>query len=95
MRGKITADMAEAQSQMEGQLGLMLEHLDTATKPLLDEAERIKRRARGAGGARSRARRAPGGVETPPSNRGVRSQTKPPAKTKKTTRTTRGNHGPV
>jgi hypothetical protein len=93
LRGSITADIAEAQAQMEGQLGLMLETFDGAAQPLLDEAERIKRRSRGAGGAR-RASGAPAGAPTPMSNRGVWTTDKPPAKTRKTTRR-RGKNGPV
>lgn len=78
MKGRLAADMEQAQGKVEAQLGLALEHFDAFTKPLLDEAEAVKRRAR----RRPRATRqgvtgrapgaAPGVVPTPLSNRGVR-----------------------
>jgi hypothetical protein len=86
-KGSMVADLARAQETVERQLGLSLEAMDVATKPLLDEAERVKRRSRRAVLARD-ARGAGEGVATPLSNRGVRSTTKQ-AKT-------RGkNHGPI
>jgi hypothetical protein len=78
-RKETTAGLNEAQRKIEKQLGLVLETVDEATAPILQEAERIARRkARGstgggrvAGGAgMARATRA---RVTPPSNRGVRS----------------------
>lgn len=71
MRGKLTTDMGEAQSQLEGQLGLVLETFEGATGSLLAEMESIKRRARRGRGAGTAG--APSKRSTPPSNRGVRS----------------------
>ena len=80
VKGATAGDLREAHERLEGQLGLMLETLDDATAPLLEEAERIKRRGRkGSPGGQARAARqaAPAagrsGVSTPISNRGVRS----------------------
>ena len=80
VKGATAGDQREAHERLEGQLGLMLETLDDATAPLLEEAERIKRRGRkGSPGGQARAARqaAPAagrsGVSTPISNRGVRS----------------------
>lgn len=89
MRGKLAADMAQAQGQVESQLGLALESFDKWTGHLLEEVEQVKRRARGAGGSRrpARATRVP---PTPPSNRGVRSPTATTTKKAKRGRNTEG-----
>lgn len=71
--------MDNAQSLIESQLGLVLDMFDTSTAPLLQEAERVARRA-GRRGDATGARAATHGVMTPPSNRGVRSD---PKQTKK------------
>lgn len=86
-KASITADMVagleEAQTKLEGQLGLTFDTWDAAAKPLLEHAEKVTRRARAAGGPRA-AGGSGGAVPTPPSNRGVRST---PKTTKKSTRT--------
>ena len=77
------AGLDRAQAKIEEQLGLVLHNMDEGSRPLLEQAESIRRRARrapssAAGGAplagippaREGARR---GVPTPISNRGVRS----------------------
>ena len=46
MKGKLVADMEEAQTKMEGALGLVLDGFDVYTESLLDEAEAVTRRAR-------------------------------------------------
>jgi hypothetical protein len=74
-RDSLVSDLAAAQSKIEGQLGLSLEAMDEATLPLLDEAEKVKRRARRKGShsvGKAPARK----VATPLSNRGVRSDKK-------------------
>ena len=77
---ELTESLERAQARLEAQLGLALEEMDEATRPLLDAAERVPRR--GARRAPKPAPRAPRrGAKTPPSNRGVRSdlrQTKQP-----------------
>lgn len=78
-RGSIGADLKRAQEQLEGQLGFMLDTVDDATMPILEEVERVRRRAARAG-LRSGPERAAKGDSTPLSNRGVRSTT---PKTKK------------
>lgn len=69
---KLVADLAEAHSRVEVQLGLALADADAITDGLLAEAEKVQRR-----GARrtTRMRGASGSpaVSTPISNRGVRS----------------------
>lgn len=87
IRGQAVEDLGEAQARLEAQLGLALETWDEVARPILDEAEKVQRRAprRGAGGARGAG--APGarsGARTPPSNRGVRTT---PKQTKKSTPT--------
>ena len=76
MRGKLADDMEQAQTKMEGALGMVLEGFDQFTGSLLDEAEAVTRRARRKGAA-SGARAPAGGLgaaaPTPISNRGVRS----------------------
>jgi hypothetical protein len=71
-----------AQQQLEQQLGLSLEVFDTATAPILDEAERVVRR-RAKSVRRLAGARSDGGGATPMSNRGVRLTT---TKAKKSTR---------
>ena len=46
MRGKLVADMEDAQSKMEGAFGIAMEGFDQLTGSLLDEAEAVTRRAR-------------------------------------------------
>lgn len=87
--GQVKRDLEAAQTRVERQLGLILEDFADVTRPILDQAEGIRRRARrGAAGRAgeslrptSGARRtAPKGSATPLSNRGVRydqSTTKP------------------
>ena len=74
-RGKLADDMEQAQTKMEGALGMVLEGFDQFTGSLLDEAEAVTRRARRKGAA-SGARAPAGGLgaaaPTPISNRGVR-----------------------
>ena len=84
MKGRMAADMEQAQGRMEQQLGLVLDDFNTVTGTLLEEAEAIKRRARRAPGVGPSLRRASAGraplrsEATPLSNRGVRStKTKP------------------
>lgn len=88
MRGKLADDMEQAQSKMEGALGVVLEGFDQFTGSLLDEAEVVTRRARRKGAA-SGARAPSGGLgaaaPTPLSNRGVRSDPKPSETQAKTT----------
>ena len=75
IRGKLADDMEQAQTKMEGALGMALEGFDQFTGSLLDEAEAVTRRARRQGAA-SGARAPAGGLgaaaPTPISNRGVR-----------------------
>ena len=83
VKGATAGDLREAHERLEGQLGLMLDTLDDAARPLLDEAERIQRRGRKAAPATGQARAARSksappvagrsGHSTPISNRGVRS----------------------
>ena len=79
MRGKLADDMEQAQTKMEGALGMVLEGFDQFTGSLLDEAEAVTRRARRKGAA-SGARAPAGGLgaaaPTPISNRGVRYDSK-------------------
>lgn len=73
------AGLERAQSKIEQQLGLVLETMDDSARPLLEQAEAIRRRARRQPKARERSGgRAAGGapVPTPLSNRGVRSDHK-------------------
>ena len=65
-----------AQLKVETLLGLALGAMDDLSKPLLDSAEKIKRRkvsGRAGKGAPAIGGRAPARAVTPPSNRGVRS----------------------
>ena len=61
MRGKLADDMEQAQTKMEGALGMALEGFDQFTGSLLDEAEAVTRRARRQGAA-SGARAPAGGL---------------------------------
>jgi hypothetical protein len=64
-----------AQSHIENQLGLMLDWMDESSRPLLEHAEKVKRRARRQAQEQpQRGGRATGGAgaSTPISNRGVR-----------------------
>lgn len=84
---KSVQGLDDAQRRIEAQLSLAIEDFDNGTAPLLDELEKVQRRARkgvplaGKGsahvavpsGAKSVARKA---VSTPLSNRGVRSAQK-------------------
>jgi len=79
MKGRLVADMEEAQTKMEGALGIAMEGFDLFTGSLLDEAELVTRRARSERGAtRQRGARIAAGAAapTPISNRGVRSDPK-------------------
>lgn len=60
-----------AQSQIENQLGLMLEWMDESSRPLLEHAEKVKRRTRRQAHEQGREAVA-AGASTPISNRGVR-----------------------
>lgn len=92
IRGKVSQDIAEAQQRVELQLGLVLDDFDQTTAPLLDEVERIARRARKVpDGSRRQAQRGGGrqapnahvsASSTPLSNRGVRSDPKKAKKPK-------------
>jgi hypothetical protein len=62
MKGRLAADMEQAQGKVEAQLGIALEHFDAFTKPLLDEAEAIKRRARRGAVARPESAQAGAGA---------------------------------
>ena len=75
MRGRLVADMEHSQAKLERQLGLAMDTMNDVTRPLLDEAEAIKRRARRGGQAKRPAGTQSAGV-TPLSNRGVRSTVK-------------------
>lgn len=92
LRQSMVAELDAAQTKLESQLGLALEIMDTSFKPILEVGEAVQRRAAGAGGPRSRGGLAPAArLATPPSNRGVRSNTKPT----KTSAKKVVNHGPV
>ena len=77
LRGKVAADMGNAQARVERQLGLILEDFDETTKPLLVDSEKSTRRG-GRTTTESEARRRAGSApaSTPLSNRGVRSDPK-------------------
>lgn len=72
--GQVKRDLEAAQIRVERQLGLILEDFGDVTRPILDQAEGIRRRARSgaARDARAPSRRASGAAPTPLSNRGVR-----------------------
>lgn len=79
-RENISSDMSEgleaAQKKLENQLGFTLELFDSSTKPILVEAEKVKRRARRIEGSGASSEARPARSLTPPSNRGVRSKTR-------------------
>lgn len=82
---EMVGGMERAQAKLEKQLGLALETMDEGFRPILEEAEKVRRRAAGAGGSRLRGapgRKAVAGTPTPISNRGVTPSTraKKPAK---------------
>ncbi len=60
--GEIVQGLQRAQERLEGQLGLLMGDVDEDFRPLLDQAEKVKRRSRGGGGAR-RARAAAASAE--------------------------------
>jgi hypothetical protein len=64
--------LSNAQDKMEAQLGLVLEIMDDGTRPLIDQAEEVRRRGRKSGPGRGTIA-ATAGAPTPISNRGVRS----------------------
>ena len=70
--------LERAQTKMEKQLGLMLELMDDSVRPLIDHAEKVRRRARRPAPERELVSdQAPAGAcSTPLSNRGVRSDPK-------------------
>ena len=74
----LAKDMAgsldRAQSRIEAQFGLALEHMDEGFRPILEAAEEVQRRKAGAGGPRpagGAATDSPPPAPTPMSNRGV------------------------
>lgn len=71
---KVKTDLEAAQTRIEHQLGLVLDDFDLSTRPILDKAEGIKRRARSAdkANASATAGRGTGSDFAPASNRGVR-----------------------
>lgn len=71
MRGRLVADMEDAQTKMEGALGIAMEGFDLFTGSLLDEAEAVTRRARRGPASRGGIGRG-AAAPTPISNRGVR-----------------------
>jgi hypothetical protein len=70
LKTEAATSLVAAHSQIERQLGLALEAMDEGVKPLLDEAEKVRRRTAGPTKRRSRARGSDG-LPTPMSNRGV------------------------
>lgn len=83
VRGRALANLEEAHGRVDAQLELVIDEFDSMTGTLLDEVEAVARRGRKEPRARaeSAASALPAGSAgrrpTPPSNRGVRSQTKP------------------
>ena len=71
IRGRIAGDLDEAQRKLEGALSMAQEGFDLFTKPLLEEAEAVGRRARQGHAKAGRGGRG-GTPPTPISNRGVR-----------------------
>lgn len=65
-----------AQLKLEEQLGITLEMFDSASRPILEEAEKVRRRTRRAAGSVASAEARPARSLTPLSNRGVRSTTR-------------------
>jgi hypothetical protein len=68
----IRQSLDEAQSKLEHQLGLALETMDQASRPILAASETVARRAGRGGPARGESRPARS-APTPLSNRGVTS----------------------
>lgn len=92
--------MDKAQAKLERQLSLALDTMDDGARPLLDAAEKVKRRAAGAGGARVRGGPTPAAraASTPMSNRGVtpwENPKKPTRSTAKAASKKGGRRGPV
>lgn len=87
LKKSASSDLNAAQGRIEAQLGLMLDDMDSAFKPLLQEAENIRRRSRTAAArdAHGRTQAAGRGESTPLSNRGVRSRENPKQQVKTTT----------
>ena len=87
-RENISTEMTEgleaAQKKLENQLGFTLELFDASSKPILEEAEKVKRRARRIEGSVASSEARPARSLTPPSNRGVRSTTEKLKSAKKT-----------
>lgn len=75
-REETASRLDRAQAKVEKQLGLMLGTMDDMSRPLLEHAEKIRRRKARATTAHGSSRRAPATGATPPSNRGVRSDPK-------------------
>ena len=74
-REETASRLDRAQAKVEKQLGLLLGTMDDMSRPLIEDAEKVRRRARratavGDGLPRQRTAR---GAPTPMSNRGVRS----------------------
>jgi hypothetical protein len=85
IKGRLAEDLDKAQVRMEQHLGIVMDEFDGATMSLLDEAEKVTRRARRQPHGQAKAGRAVGGGRaglTPPSNRGVRSTANPLKKAK-------------
>lgn len=78
MGEKVKGDLEHAQAKLEKQLGIVFEVYEDVTRPLLKEAEAVRRRARRerASGLPAAAAARKSGGATPLSNRGVRSQGK-------------------
>ena len=74
MNQQAADELRTSTQSLERQLGLTLEVLDVAAKPIILEAEAIRRRSAGAGGRRSRTPAPSAPAPTPMSNRGVRSR---------------------
>ena len=66
------AALNDAQTKIEKQLGLALDAMDDGFRPVLDDAEEVRRRGR-KGSPLAGKQAAREGVPTPISNRGVRS----------------------
>ena len=81
---EVGVGLEQAQARLEEQLGLELDTFRELTQPLLDDAERVQRRAgRGVRGAAAPTpARAPAARKTPMSNRGVTPHGKAGAKGK-------------
>lgn len=79
-KASLREGLAQAQEQLERQLGLSLETMDQGFRPILDEAEKVaRRRGRAKAQPRTAAKRA---GSTPMSNRGVTPHPTGPQKAK-------------